>query len=126
MEMNSGENKNFSKRNIFTVEDEYFDQLEIRIHQRTRKKGSLLPHAFQSTGLKMALAAACLMVAFFLWPTREISNPEQMLADVSDEQLVRYLEENSMYETNDFLSYEEFNLEELNEVDLNTNNDSIL
>ena len=126
MEINTEENTNFSKRNIFTVEDRYFDQLENRIHQRTKEKESLLPYAFQSNGLRIAIATACLMLVFFLWPSSEISSPEKLLADVSDEQLVRYLEENSIHEIDDFLSYEEFNLEELHEIDLNTNNDSIL
>lgn len=126
MENNLEERQTFSKRNIFTVPEGYFETLETRIHQRTRGNKNSLWFLFKENSLKLYIAAATLALAIFLWPASETSNPEQLLAEISDEQLARYLEENTLPDQDDILMYIDYNEEDISIMDLNTLNDSIL
>ena len=126
MESNFEEKQPFSKRNIFTVQDGYFDVLESKIHQRTRKNESYSWYLLKSNSFKVALAVATIVLAFFLWPSTDTTSPEQLLTDVSEEELIRYLEENTLPEQDDILSYINYDEEGLSTLDINALNDSIL
>lgn len=121
------ENKDrFSRRTIYTVPDGYFDTLEASIHAKTRKKDSPVATFLTSPSFRLATATACLIVAYMLWPSAEIKNAETLLSEVSEEQLLRYIEENTLPESDDILSYIDYTSEETTSFDQSELNDSIL
>lgn len=126
MENNSEEKYPYSKRNIYTVPEGYFDVLETRIHQRTKKNENYIRDLLRVNSLRLSIAAASVLLVIFLWPDYNTSSPEQLLAEISEEQLARYLEENTPTEQDDILSYLEYNDVDITTTDLNTLNDSIL
>lgn len=126
MEKDFKNNDRLSRKNIFTVPEGYFDKLEVSIHARTAKKESPVFILLKTPAFRLATAAACLVAAFMLWPTTEQVNAEELLSEVSDDQLLRYIEENTLPESDDILSYGDYTLEESNTLDLNQIKDSIL
>lgn len=121
-------NDKLPRRNIFIVPDNYFDSLESEIRKKISKPDNS-PHAFSfSTRFRLALVASVIVSStiFFLLPNETSSDPEALLAEVSDEELSRYLEENTLPESDDILYYSEYNENEILAIDLDDINDSIL
>ena len=126
MEKDLKNDDRLSRRNIYTVPEGYFDKLEASIQARTAKKESPVLIFLKTPAFRLATAAACLVAAFMLWPTTEQVSAEELLSEVSDDQLLRYIEENSLPESDDILSYGDYSIEETSTIELTQIKDSIL
>ena len=126
MEKDFKNNDRLSRKNIYTVPEGYFDKLEASIHARTAKKESPVFILLKTPAFRLATASACLVAGFMLWPATEQVSAEELLSEVSDDQLLRYIEENTLPESDDILTYIDYSLEETNSLDLTQTKDSIL
>jgi hypothetical protein len=121
-------NDKLPRRNIFIVPDNYFDSMESEIRKKISKPEKSLYAFFFSTRFRLAMVASVVVFAimFFLLPNETPADPEALLAGVSDEELSRYLEENTLPESDDILYFNEYNEEDILTIELNSINDSIL
>lgn len=89
-------NHPFPKRNIFIVPEGYFEKMEHSVRERVQNKESAAIPPFSWTRLApVGVAAAILLIGLFIRPTGNSSGtPEEILADVSEEQLTLYLSMN--------------------------------
>lgn len=103
MEMNE-EKRPLSSRNIYTVPDGYFEELEHTIRQRTEV---VAPSAFRLSPLTLKLAGVTAMVTIAAWmffPQPSVrTSAEDLLAAVADEHLEAYLTETSGPDAEDIL-----------------------
>jgi hypothetical protein len=121
-------NDKLPRRNIFIVPDNYFDSMESEIRKKINKPEKSTYDFFFSTRFRLAMVASVVVFAimFFLLPNETPADPEALLAGVSDEELSRYLEENTLPESDDILYFNEYNEEDILTIELNSINDSIL
>jgi len=121
-------NDELPRRNIFIVPDNYFDSMESEIRKKINKPEKSTYDFFFSTRFRLAMVASVVVFAimFFLLPNETPADPEALLAGVSDEELSRYLEENTLPESDDILYFNEYNEEDILTIELNSINDSIL
>ena len=121
-------NDKLPRRNIFIVPDNYFDSLESEIRNKISKPEKSPYTFFFSTRFRLAMVASVVVFAimFFLLPNETPTDPEALLAGVSDEELSRYLEENALPESDDIYYYTEYNEDEILTIELDGINDSIL
>lgn len=120
-------NNKLSRKNIFIVPDRYFDKLEADIQEKTKKPARASISILKSPAWKLAMAASVLLIgSFYFFSQPEPSaDPQALLAQVSDDELLRYLEENTLPETDDILNYSEYTEDEILTLDFSGNNDSI-
>lgn len=122
------DNNKLPRRNIFIVPDRYFDSLESEIREKTRKPERPYLGVIKSPGWKLAMVTSVLLVlaVYFFIPSQAPADAEALLAEVSDEELERYLEENTLPETDDILNYSEYTEDEILTLDISGIKDSIL
>jgi hypothetical protein len=89
------------KKEIFTAPDGYFDMLPGVIQARVAKQSRFTRPVWQYS-LRYALPAVVLVAAGILWYTRQTS-AQDMLAGITTEELVRYLEESETLSTDELL-----------------------
>lgn len=117
----------FSKRNIFMVPDNYFEKLQDDIQRKIRPQESIIFKIIRIPAIRLAAGTAILVTAFYLIRLPEkIDNPELILSEINVEQLERYLDENTLPEGDDILTYIDYTME--SDIDLFNKkpNDSIL
>jgi len=96
--MKHTENHN-EKKHPFTVPDGYFDQLTRDIQARVSEKPATRWMPAPALRWSLAGVAAAIIVAIVVWmPGKNEASPEEMLAEVSDEDLIAYLETMSIEE----------------------------
>ena len=86
--------EDLKKDRVFTTPDDYFDKLPGRIHNRIKKPDSIVSWSVVTGSLKYAIPAVLLFVAV-IWFTHEpgIGNPEDLIAQASQTEILDYLEE---------------------------------
>ncbi len=89
--------EDITKKNIFKVPDEYFDDLPMRIQSRIDEEKTAVHPGFDR-GLIWKIAApalaAILMIFFFINrpESDQVQSPEELLSQVSTEDVIAYLE----------------------------------
>lgn len=79
------------KNNPFTAPEGYFDRLDETIRQRITEK--TLPVLWKRNVLRLASVAAGLaLIAWFLMPAAQPQTAEEILAQISEEEITLYLE----------------------------------
>ena len=103
-------NDELPRRNIFIVPDNYFDSMESEIRKKINKPEKSTYDFFFSTRFRLAMFASVVVfvIMFFLLPNETPADPDALLAWVSDEELSRYLEENTLPESDDILFFNEY------------------
>src|SRR5258706_2946393 len=96
------------KKNIFEVPDGYFDRLPLKIQARveTTKQTHTLPVWNLALRYAMPIVIVGFALAYFLKPTTP--ETEEILASISNEHLVAYLQESDISES-DLLEIANFN-----------------
>jgi len=94
--------------NIFKVPESYFDELPVRIQSKiSSRKRKFLPDLNWSVVLKVSISlAAILFFVLYLGPQKtqnELSEPENLLAQVSADDVIAYLELEDIW-TNDIIA----------------------
>ena len=88
--------EDIKKKNIYTVPDKYFDQLPTRIQARVNEKKPVFKLSFNwNITLKVAVPAFAVVLLLFYFGINENYNNQsasEILAQVSTEDLVAYLE----------------------------------
>jgi hypothetical protein len=87
--------EDISKKNIYTVPDKYFDQLPAKIQARVQTKKPIEFPVFNwSLTYKIAAPVFALVLLAFFWFNNQAGSEtvESLLAQVSTEDLVAYLE----------------------------------
>ena len=104
------------KKNIYSVPDAYFDQLPNRIQSRVLKRKSVFGFGFDWSHVwKIATPAiAVILIVLYFGPqlTRQTQSAEQILAQVSSEDLIAYLQ------TTDITEEEIVELVDFSDIDL--------
>jgi len=115
------------KKNIYKVPDGYFDELPQIIQTRIAEQNSKANHVWLSYGLKYALPIVLLIIVFTLSVINfnKPETPEELLAEVSTEELILYLEESDITteELIETVDYESMDLEFDNETDIINDSD---
>jgi hypothetical protein len=110
------------KNDIFKVPDGYFDTLPTIIQARVEKKESAWLPAFR---ISLRYALPVLLVAVgILWFTRNsepTSSPEELLASISSNDLIEYIQEADM-STDDLLESIDYTMINADSLDLNDSN----
>jgi hypothetical protein len=112
-------NPKISKKNIFKVPDEYFDQLEASVHDQIqtlkspKRSGVILLRPRFAVTMAAVLA---ILIIFFYWPSTEKLNPYDLLADATDEQLANYLAENEPIGNEDLLFFTDISDSEIMDI----------
>ena len=88
--------ENIKKKNIYTVPDNYFEQLPMRIQVRVNEKKPVLGLSL-SWGLALKVAfpaiAVVLIVFYFgIYSNNSQLSPDEILAQVSTEDLIAYIQ----------------------------------
>jgi hypothetical protein len=134
--INSQNNKmkkldNISKKEIFIVPDEYFEQLPSKIQNRIIEGKTAYAFTF-FTALKYALPAILIAVLAGVWfypSTKDVQiNAETMLSAINTEDLVAYLNDADI-STDEVLESVDFTKDDLDEIeasiyDTSTNDES--
>lgn len=89
-------NNPLPKRNIFIVPEGYFEKMEHSIREKVHQKEKTNQTQFSWSRLApVGIAAAIILIGLFKSPTEpSAGTPEELLADVSEEQLSLYLSVN--------------------------------
>ena len=84
-------NTDHLKQDPFQTPEGYFEQLDDRI--RKRISFAELAHPWYQTALRLApLAVGVLLIGWFLIPSPAPVTAEEILAEISDEEIALYLE----------------------------------
>ncbi len=94
------DNEKNLRRNPFIVPEGYFEQLEKSI-QNSVSSPAKPSHSVLWPGL--ALAASLALAVFLIWPINKPQSTEDILASVSEEQLMMYIQEAEALATEDVL-----------------------
>ena len=107
-----------SKKTVFNVPDDYFDELPSKIQARVGElKVSSQPSVFYRYKYAFLVPAlAVVVVAFVLFFQPQRKDAERILASIETEQLVAYLQETDIT-TEDLLENFEFNDEEIQQIE---------
>ena len=86
-----------NKKNIHKVPDKFFDELPMQIQSRIAESSSSKSWVI-TYGLRFALPAILLLIVTVYLITKPAVNdhPEQLLAEVSTEELIAYLDESDI------------------------------
>ena len=100
--------KEIDRDNIFKAPESYFDELPVRIQSKiSSRKRKFFPDLNWSVVLKVSVPlAAILFFALYLGPQKtqnELSEPENLLAQVSADDVIAYLELEDIW-TNDIIA----------------------
>ncbi len=105
------------KKESFKVPEGYFEDLPLKIQQRISKEEK--SHGIRVPGWSLALAASILLLVTFVFilPSNDAS-AEELLAQISQEEIVAYLDQ---------IELDEFDIasaigDEVNELDFNDTN----
>ena len=82
--------KDLNNRNVFKTPENYFEELPSRVQDRIvseRKTSVLTPVIW-----KLAIPAVMVILAFFLWPSQEITEPT-----FDSTEILAYLEESNIF-----------------------------
>lgn len=117
--------EDIKKKNIYSVPDNYFDQLPGKIQERVTTTPRSAFRFTLSSGLALKLAGsamAIMLLVFYFWAPTSDSHmtPEDMLAQVNTSDLIVYLE------TTDMTTDELLNEIDLNNIDLEFNTENAL
>lgn len=85
-----------SRQNIHRVPDGYFDDLPMRIQSRIADENQKPVRTWQGSLIWQLSAAAVVLIigAYFVFRMDSTNpNPEEMLASVSNEEIIQYLEQ---------------------------------
>lgn len=85
--------EDINKKNIHQVPDKYFDELPLKIQSRIQQESVSKTWVF-TYGLRYALPALLLLIVsiYLITQPKVNESPEQLLAEVSTEELISYLE----------------------------------
>ena len=97
------ENRNNLKRNPFTVPDGYFENLESDIRRRTSTVAPADRLKLQQLWPGLAIAASIALAVLIFRPSDKPLASEQILAEISDDQLSSYVAEIELLEREDIL-----------------------
>jgi len=98
--------EDLDKHNVFSTPDRYFEDLPMRIQRRTNAETKRKRVFIPRQALRWAVPALIVVLGalYYLLPTEtETIAPEQLIAEVSTEDLVQYLQTSDM--TTDDLIY---------------------
>lgn len=114
--------EDINKKNIHQVPDKYFDELPLKIQSRIQQESVSMTWVF-TYGLRYALPALLLLIVsiYLITQPKVNENPEQLLAEVSTEELISYLEASDITteEIMESIEISEFEFEfETNDTDL--------
>lgn len=88
--------EDIKKKNIYTVPDTYFDQLPTRIQSRVNEKKPVFGFSFSwNLAFKVATPAFALIMILFYFGLKDgnsYESAEEILAQVSSQDLIAYLE----------------------------------
>jgi hypothetical protein len=105
------------KENIFEVPDGYFDRLPMKIQARIESAKPAQAVAYWRLALRVAVPALVIVfaAAYFLNPKTK-SDTEEILASITSENLVAYLDESEVTETEilEALALDEIDADSLN------------
>ncbi len=111
------------KRNVYTVPDRYFEELQANIQAKAVAKKPIYKLPAFNLGLKLAIPTAFVVLfmiysGFFKSGLQPVGNFDTMLSEVTTEDLVAYLEDSeiSTQEIIDNVSFDDIELE--NETDI--------
>ena len=106
------------KENPFTAPEGYFQQLDQRIHHRITSPSK--PLAWQGKALRLAAASfVILLTGWYFLPATKAASAEEILAEISEEELASYIEFHDTFASEDVLSpaEEEADLQDFYETD---------
>ncbi|MBI3481734.1 MAG: hypothetical protein HY015_01935 [Bacteroidetes bacterium] len=87
------------KKNVFEVPDGYFDRLALKIQSRTEELSPVKSIPTWNLALRYVLPIVLIAVALiFIFKPKATQDTEHLLASVSSEQLVEYLNESDITE----------------------------
>jgi len=111
-----------NKKNIHKVPEGYFDQLPQQIQARIAEQNATKKQFWLAYNLKYAIPIVLLLVvvAISIFNLSNESSPEELLAEVSTEELILYLEDSDMTteELIEAIDYESIEIEFDNETDI--------
>lgn len=107
-------NSPLPKRNIFIVPEGYFEQMEGLVKEKVKRPTAATVSPFTWNRLTpIGVVAAIILIGLFIRPTSSpTGSPEELLADVSEEQLSLYLSINESPGTESITSTSD-NLDEI-------------
>ena len=96
------------KKNIFEVPDGYFDRLPMKIQARVETTDKTRPIPIWNLALRYALPVVIVGFALFYYFKPKPDQTENLLASISNENLIAYLDESDIEES-DLLEIANFN-----------------
>ena len=96
------------KQNIFEVPDGYFDRLPMKIQARVETRRQTRPTPGWSLAVRYTLPMVIVGFAMVYFFRPKSYQPEELLAEVSNEHLIAYLSESEI-NINDLLEIANFN-----------------
>ncbi|MEP1032148.1 hypothetical protein [Ekhidna sp.] len=111
---------NIDKKEIFKVPDGYFESLPLKIQQRISSSSKPERNGIPSWSLALAASFLLLITFVFILPDNAPS-PEQLLAEVSQDEIVAYLDQVELDEYDIATAFgddaDELNFEDTNVLD---------